>query len=508
MNWDDTDIGGFEMKKTLNATVLTRWTTPILCMTLLTACATAPHYSGPPEVALGQGWTEASNSIDAPLDLETWWEYLDDPTLTRLVQNALKDNLDLQQAILRIDESRASVGIANSRRFPTAGANGGVTITRQRETDSTPIAEVLGGGSSERDQVIHDAGFDASWEVDLFGGIRYALNAAKAQMEATEADLQAVRISVAAETARMYFNFRGAQKELAAHRAVVATLEKILDITKQRIAAGDIAPSELDSLKAQLDETAAGVPSIEGRIRSSLVSLGILTGGVPEKELDLQHTMPPDIVLPPIPAGERADMLRRRPDIRAAERRLAASFHDVGVAVAEQFPRLSITGAGGFQSLDIGDLAKPENLLLSLAPSISWEVFDGGQVKAQIHAAEARQKIAALAYESSVLTALGDAERALSDYHLSLESFKGEQAALQSVTSVHQTLLCRLHAGDVGLSEVLNAECNVHETEERQAAAQSAAAINMVASFKSLGGGWSDKGGPERSAQTSVACKK
>jgi len=477
------------MNRKFNVTTLGVWATPILCMTLLASCVTAPHYSGPPEVPLGQGWTKSSNSTDVSSELDTWWENLGDSTLIRLIQSALQANLDLRQAVLRIDESRASVVIANSRRLPAAGSSGSATARRQTENGPMPIADIPG---IKRDQVIHDVGFDASWELDIFGRTQHALNAAKAQMEATEEDCHAVRIGIAAETARMYFSFRGAQKELAARRSAVADTETILEITKQRVAAGDIAPSELDSVKAQLDETIAGISPIEGRVRGSLLALGILTGGLPEKELDLQHTTPPENgLLPAIPVGQRADILRRRPDIRAAERRLAASYHEVGFAVAEQFPKLSITGAGGFQALNIGDLVKPESLLLSLAPSISWQVFDGGRVKAQIHVAEARQKIAALAYEKAVLAALGDAERALSDYHFSLESFNREQAALQSATNVYQTMSRRLQAGDVAVSEVLNAERRVHETEERQAAIQSAAAINMVATFKSLGGGWS-----------------
>ncbi len=475
------------MKKDLSVVALTKWGIPLLSMMLLAACATAPRYSCPPEVALGQGWTETSNSTNVSSDLETWWENLGDPVLTRLVQNALQANLDLRQAALRIDESRASVDIANSKRLPAAGVNGSATARRQTENGSIPIAEIP---AIKRDQVIHDVGFDASWELDVFGRTRHALNTAKAQMEATEEDFHAVRISIAAEIARMYFNFRGAQKELVARRAAVADIEKILEITQQRVAVGDIAPSELDGVKAQLDETIAGISPIEGRVRGFLLALGILTGGLPEKELDLQHTAPPDSGLPQIPAGERADMLRRRPDIRAAERRLAASYHEVGFAVAEQFPKLSITGAGGFQALNIGDLAKPESLLLSLAPSISWQVFDGGRVQAQIHAAEARQKIAALAYEKAVLTALGDAERALSDYRSSLESLEKEQAALQSATRAYQTMSSRLQAGDVAVSEVLNAERKVHETDERRAVVQSTATISMVAVFKSLGGGW------------------
>ncbi|MGL5633358.1 MAG: efflux transporter outer membrane subunit, partial [Azovibrio sp.] len=328
---------------------------------------------------------------------------------------------------------------------------------------------------------------------------------ATAQTEATQEDVHGVRISVAAEVGRAYFSLRGAQREREACLASILSLEKTLELTRQRVKAGDLAPAELDRVQAQLDGLRATLPEIEGRIRASALGLGTLTGGLPEQELSLQDsqaetqtkTQAAIFNLPQVPVGERADLLRRRPDIRAAERRLAASTAEIGVAVAEQFPKLKIGASGGFQALESGDLFSGDSRLFSIAPLISWRIFDGGRVKAQIRSAEAKQQMAALAYEKAVLAGLGDGERTLSDYHFALESLNRQKTAVATALRVHASMQERFRAGDVTLLDVLAAEQQLDAARITEARLATYAATNLVALFRALGGGWEFEQGAE-----------
>ncbi len=215
-----------------------------------------------------------------------------------------------------------------------------------------------------------------------------------------------------------------------------------------------------------------------------------MLGQLPESELALADGAAGEIALRPIPVGERADVLRRRPDVRYAERRLAAASADVGVANAEWFPRLSIGASGGFQALALGDLLKSSSQVFSVMPLISWRIFDGGRVQAQIHAAEARQKSAAQAYEKAVLSALTDAERALSNYQYALVSVRVQHAALESAQRSYGHVKRRYELGDIALADLLEAERGLRDAEDAYALVHTSAAIDLVALYKALGGGW------------------
>lgn len=459
----------------------------VLGALLLGACAAGPNYRGPPPVDTGHGWTQPADAVQPVPELAAWWTTLGDATLDRLVGTALSDNLDLRQAEARIREARALRDRAAGGYAPSVGARGSVTRRGQSENGPLPIGSIPG---LERDQTIHDAGFDASWEIDLFGRTRRALESASASMQAAQDDAEGVRISVAAEVARSYLTLRGAQRELAAREGSVATLRQTLTLVQRRFDVGDAAQADVDAAQARLAAAEAGVPALRARLNAAALGLGVLLGQPPERELALLDTTPPAIALAPTPVGERADILRRRPDVRAAERRLAARTADIGVATAELFPKLTIGAGGGFQSLDAGNLFESASRTFSVMPLISWRVFDGGRVRAEIRANEARQEQAALAYEKAVLGALGDAERALSDYRFGLDAVQRQRAALDAARTSYAHAQTRYAAGDIALTELLAEERVLRDAEDAYARAHTATAIELVALYKALGGGW------------------
>jgi len=459
-------------------------------VSLLAACAGAPAYRAP-QLNTGTGWAQGADTsagtAASAAELAVWWRALGDPVLERLVETALAQNLDIRQAGARIAEARALRDAAAGAQLPSLQADASINRRRQSLNGPLPIGVIPG---ISRDQTIHDVGFDAAWEIDLFGRIRSGVEASEAQLQASEAAAADTRISVAAEVARDYLSLRGAQRELAARSAAVEALRRIAATVRERAAAGDLARADVERTQAQLDAADAALPGIRARIRASALGLGVLLGQLPESELALAEGDGAEVALKPIPVGERADVLRRRPDVRVAERRLAAATADSAAARAEWFPRLSIGASGGFQALAAGDLLQASSQVFSLMPVISWRIFDGGRVQAQIHAAEARQQGAAQAYEKAVLSALSDAERALGNYRYALESDRAQRAALESARRSYGHARRRFELGDIALAELLEAERSMRDAEDAYARAHSAAAIDLIALYKALGGGW------------------
>jgi NodT family efflux transporter outer membrane factor (OMF) lipoprotein len=362
-------------------------------------------------------------------------------------------------------------------------------VSRQEQSlnGMLPVGRIPG---LTRDVTLHDVGFDAAWELDLFGGARRRVESAGAAAQAALEQARDAQVSVAAEVARAYLTLRGAQRELAARERAVAALGATLDSQRRRVQAGDLAGRDLENAQGQLDEAAARLPGLRAQAEGAALGLGVLLGGLPEREAGLLATAPGELALAPIPVGERADLLRRRPDVRVAERQLAAATADIGAARAEWFPKLRISAAAGFEAQRLGDLFDSGSRTARIAPLISWRIFDGGAVKAEIRAAEARQQVAALAYEKAVLAALADGERALSGYRQALEGVRAQQAVLDTARRGYAHQERRFQAGDIAVAELLVADRAVREAEGGLAQAQTVAAIDLVALCKALGGGW------------------
>lgn len=460
----------------------------VLGSALLTACAAVgPDYHAPPPVAADGDWSQPVVVAPGPVDLARWWANLGDPVLERLIDTALAQNLDLRQAAARIDEARALRDRVAGAQAPVATTGASVNRRRQSENGPLPIGAIPGLDAT---QTIYDAGFDAAWEVDLFGANRRALESADARVQATEADAQGMRMRIVAEVARAWFTAVGTAYEWRAQQAMLATLEQTLELVRKRQAAGDASVADVQAAYGQWAAASAALPDIQARQRAAVLSLGVLLGAPPERELSLLETVPESITLRALPVGERVEVLRRRPDVLAAERRLAASTADIGVATAELFPKLSIGVGGGFQALDTGKWFDSASTRFSILPLVSWRLLDGGRVRAEIRAREAAERQAALAYVQAVLAALGDAERALGDYHAGLDTLVRRAAALDANRRSHDHARARYAAGDIALVELLAAERLLHEAESASVRAHTTAAVQLVALYKALGGGW------------------
>ena len=459
-----------------------------LSCALLTACASVgPDYHEAPTLDVGSGWSAPLASESRSADLARWWQALNDPILDRLMVTALAQNLDLRQAAARIDEARALRDRVAGDRLPAVGAGASVNRRRQSENGPLPIGTIPGLDTT---QTIYDAGFDAAWEVDLFGARRRALEGASARLEATEAEARGVRVRVIAEVARLWLEAVGTGNELRMQEATRHTLQRNLELVQRRQAAGDASMGDVEAARAQWASVDAALPGIQARQRAAVLALGVLLGEPPERELALLGAEPQRHKLVAFPIGERAELLRRRPDVQAAERKLAASTADIGVATAELFPKLSIGANGGFQALGTGNWFDASSSRFSILPLISWRLFDGGRVRAEIRASNARQQQAALAYEQAVLAALGDAERALGEYHAGLDALDRRRIAVDAANASRSHALARYEAGDIALTELLAAERSMHEAETAAARAHTVAATQLVALYKALGGDW------------------
>lgn len=452
----------------------------------LAACAVGPNYERP-EVDTGTGWIAPPQAPEANVDLAHWWRSFDDPVLEKLVDRALARNLDIGQAEAHVAEARALRVIIAGGRYPAADVSASVSRQRLSENGLQPVNQIPG---FERDNSIYEPRFDARWELDLFGRTRQAVAAADARVEAAEEQQRGVQLTVAAETARAYFTLRGAQHELEARQAAVVAARESARLVKIRFDAGEDAEAAVVAANAELAALEATLPGLEAQLHLAALSIGVLLGDLPESELGLAGQPADFIALAPIPVGQRSDILRRRPDVRAAERRLAAATGELDVATADLFPQVVFGGNAGFQSLETGNLFDTTSQIATLGLSISWHLFDGGRLRAQVHANEARVKAAALEYEKTVLAALTDAERALARYSFGLEALDRQTAAMAAARRSYDFATDRYRAGDISQLQLFDAERALRNAEDAYARTHTQAATDLVSLFKALGGGW------------------
>lgn len=452
----------------------------------LGACTVGPDYARP-GIDTGTSWAEGPRMAAAEDNFIAWWRDLGDPELTRLVESALSDNLSVRQAIERVAEARARRQTVRADYFPNATAESSANIQRQSANANPAIGNIPG---LSRNQEIYETGFSLSWEIDLFGRTRRAVEASDAQIDAARADANGARLSVATETARTYLEMRGYQAELAARKDAIDAARQTLSLVETQFEAGEVARVAVVQARVELRQLEADLPGLRANVRANALALGVLTGRLPETEIALEATDVDRIELMPVPVGQRADILRRRPDIAAAERRLASETAEIGIATAELFPRLSISAFGGFQSLAIDTLFESESQSFSVIPFLSWRIFDGGRVRAEIRLAEAEARRAALAYEETVLNALGEAEEALARYDLGLETMDLRRDAVEASRENFELAQLRYRAGDISLLELFDAERRLRDAERAETIAYRRAAAGLVALYGALGGGW------------------
>ena len=364
----------------------------------LAGCAVGPDYRAP-QTAAPTTWD--GQTAAGAVALERWWSVLGDAQLERVVQDTLAANYDLQAAAQRVNESRAVLGVAESANQPQVDATG--SIIRDRSS----VARTQGFGDTY--QTRYRAGFDAGWEIDLFGGNRRGVEAAFADLEAQESAARGVQVSVVAETVATWLDLAAANERLVLARATVASQQQTHDLAQARYQAGLVGAADLAESEAQIAQAQAQIPALEAVRAQALVRLGVLSG----RRIDVMRAAitEPTRIPPPqdvLAVGLPSDLLTRRPDVVQAERGLAAATARIGQAQAEWFPRFSLTAGFGYEATSGGDFVSKPNQFWSNGPAIRWPILSGGRIRANVNAADARAEQAAIRYEHVVLSAFGE----------------------------------------------------------------------------------------------------
>ena len=452
----------------------------------LNGCAVGPNFH-PPKTEVSSAFGNGSQTNMTPAATAvTWWQGFNDPRLNSLVAQAVTNNPDLRIATAHVLEARALRMGAVADFFPVANANAGWTKALASE-NSSPIPLPR----SQREMSLYNAGFDATWELDLFGHVRRAVQADTALVAATVATRQDVLVTLISEVARNYFELRGAQNQLAVARGNVENQRETLDIALAKSKAGRATELDTARARAQLDATLALIPPVEAAVKHAIHRLGILTGQPPTAlESELAQAAPIPTLPPLVNIGNPAELLRRRPDIRSAERSLAAATARIGVETSELFPRVSFNGNLGVQASQFASLTKGSSDTYSFGPSITWAALDLGHVLARIKAANARADGQLAGYEKTVLNALEETENALVDFgHEQVRRDylrTSERSATQALTLARQ----RYDGGIDDFLTVLDAQRSQLSIQAQLAQSETRTATSLVAIYKALGGGW------------------
>jgi len=452
---------------------------------LMSGCASVgPDYAAP-EVELPAGWhaeLQPGLAGEQP-EPAAWWTRLADPLLDRLVQRATQQGLDVREALARVREARALRGVAGADRFPTLDATAGVE--RRGESDNTPI------GAFVPDNTQYSAGFDASWELDLWGRVRRSIEAADADLAASVEDARDATVSVAAETARTYVELRGFQQRLSIARQNVELQRSTLELAQTRLDAGLVGERDVAQAKTNLQTTVSRVPSLEADRRAAENRLAVLLGAAPgtlAEELAADGAIP----VPPaqIAVGVPADLLRRRPDVRRAERVLAAETARIGVAQGDLYPRFTLAGSLGLAADRTGALAQNDSSFFSLGPSLRWTIFDSGRLRQRVQAQDARTDQALLRWERTVLVALEETENALTGFVREQERRGALSEAADQARRAVEFAQTQYREGLTDFQAVVDTERTVAALQDDLAQSETAIASRAVAIYKALGGGW------------------
>lgn len=446
---------------------------------LLAACAVGPDYRAPATAPPEFVAASSAGVVELPFEA-AWWSQFGDPVLDVLVARALGGDLDLRIAAARVDEANALLGATRRQRWPDARAE----IAR---TDSN--AQQPGFGSQRLDIESHDAGFATFWELDLFGRVRRGVEAAGAEADAAEARLRDAQVIVAAEVARTYLELRGAQRRLAVARANLGYQRDTLELTKVRLDLGRGTELDVASATARLSATRAEIPPLATSETVAANRLAVLLGlrpGALEREL-----VPRDIAphLTTLAVGSAESLLTRRPDVRAAERELAAATARIGVAKADLYPQLTLTGFIGFIAGSASELGESSSRAWSATPALSWAGFGSGG-RARVAVAEARADAAVASYEQTVLRAIEEIENAFVVYGHERERLVAllDQAAASRQAA--ELARVRYREGAVDFLRLLDAERTLLQAEDAVAAVETDVNTAVVLIYKALGGGW------------------
>ena len=499
--------------------------TGLLVLASLVGCAVGPNYHEP-EVKVPGAFAEAGNAPaaaptvsgdGAEAALIAWWQQFGDAELQSLIQRAFESNLDLQSAASRIREARDQEIIAGAARLPQVSATGAAV---NLHANSNPLGALGGGsaqngaaqgggasqGTSAADLKLYSAGFDATWELDVFGAVRRGVQAAHASEEASVWQLRDVRVSLSAEVAVDYLMLCATRERITIVRDTIDREKQTLELTDARRKAGFVSGLDVNQQRAQLAATSAQLPGLEAQERATVRSLTVLLAQSPEEvPEDLLQTAAQFPAIPQtLPIAVPSDLLRRRPDVRAAERRLASATAGVGVAVADLYPRFDLIAATTFASDSLNGLVSSRNFARAGIGLIRWPVFQAGKGRANVRAKEEQRQQSYLSYRKAVLAALQDAEGALSRFLAEQQALKSRQEAQEAADSSLSIARAQYESGVVPFIDVLTANSTLLQARGELVQSRMAFGQAAVSVYKALGGGWQETqagapaGAPER----------
>ena len=464
---------------------LTALALELTLLLLLAGCATVgPDYVSP-EVSAPPKWTaELEGGLTAkPVEmpaLANWWSTLNDPILTSLVERAIESNLDLREARARLREARARRVISKADRFPTIDAAGSAKLNRG--------SEETGGGIERK---LYTAGFDADWELDLFGGKQRAVEAAEAELQASEEDLRDVLVSLLAEVALNYVEVRSFQTRLSVAQANLEAQKETYDIAQWRFQAGLTTQLDVEQALYNLEQTRSQIPGLQIGLEQAENRLAVLLGQQPGSlKDDLAEDKPIPVTPLEVVVGVPADVLRRRPDVRRAERKLAAQTALIGVATADLYPRFSLLGSIGLEALSLGNLFSADSRTHSVGPAVTWPLFDAGTIRSKIEVRSALQEQALIQYEAAVLTAMKDVENALVAYAQEQRRRQSLVEATQAAQRAVDLAQSQYSSGLIDFSNILVAQQSLLSLKDQLAVSESDITSNLITLYKALGGGW------------------
>ena len=457
----------------------------LLGASALTACAAGPDYRPPvtPPTAATPFIGAANPAVTAAAAQDRWWTLYREPLLDQLVQDALGANTDIRVAVARIERARASLRGARSDRLPQTNIDASENYTRTSAVRSFP--------GIDRENWVFDAGLDLSYEVDLFGRVKRGVEAARGDLAATQADADAVRVAVIADTVRAYLDVTATAERLAVARRTVDLLDQSVRITTARFDAGRSDRLDVLRVTALREQQKAALPALAADRDAALFRLATLTGRTPQQLPDAVRaaTRTPELAQP-IPVGDGQALLARRPDVRAAERRLAADTARVGVATADLYPRIQLGASVGSTALGGGSLLGGGPLNWVLGPLISWAFPNQEAIRARIGIAKADSAASLAAFDGTVLQALEETERALSAYAHAIERARTLSAARDEAARAARISLARQREGRIDFLTVLDAQRTLAGAEADLATASRALSFAQVDVFRALGGGW------------------
>lgn len=512
----------------------------ILAALGLAGCTVGPNYQ-PPQTKVTDSFgetstestTQPSHPTTRPVEVTEWWATFHDPELDSLIRQAVKTNPNLLQAQSRILEARAERIIAGAGELPTVNVGGGYLHARGSSKVSFPLsafgfastsktkqqnsrvgapsqvgapnfpgetgtpgggvpASPLGGGGLPNVTTdLYQAGFDASWEIDIFGGVRRGIEAANADYQAAIEDRRDVYISLLSEVARNYIELRGFQREIAIAQENLRSQQQTLALTEDRFRAGVTTQLDVARARAEVATTAAGIPSLDAQVHQSAHQIAVLLGEQPMSLLkELIDIKPIPAAPADVPIGVPADLLRRRPDIRRAERQLAGATARVGQATAQLYPRFTILGTFGFDASKFARVAEWPARYYSLGPGVTWPIFDAGRIRANIRVQNEAVRQYLSDYEQTVLNAMEEVEDNLVDYSREQQRHQALDEAVAADQQAVDLARQQYQQGVVDFLTVLEAERSLYGAEDARARSEIQISSDLVALYKALGGGW------------------